>query len=112
MFGCTVSRWKENIKFDFRILSRASYAQEEIRYEVLEKVSGKDLGVNMWVIVPAKKPMSELGRDSQTGGRGKCSWQHRGHGSEKDTVTLLNEFTILQDGLLSPHPGQAALVRS
>lgn len=32
------------------------------------------------------------------------SWQHRGHSSEKDIVTLLNEVTILQDGLLSSPP--------
>lgn len=32
MFGCIASRWKENMQFDFRILSRASCVQEEIGY--------------------------------------------------------------------------------
>lgn len=54
-----------------------------------------------------------MGRDSQIGGGGRGTWQHWGHSSEKDMVALLNEFTILQDGLLSPDPSQAlALVRS
>lgn len=52
------------------------------------------------MIVQAKKPMTAswvVIPKLRVGRRG--SWQHWGPSSEKDTVALLTEFAILQDGL-------------